>query len=179
MNFRIVPIAEEHIEGFRAVLDSVAKERRYLAFLEAPPLEDSRAFVRRNIQKGYPQCVALVEERVIGWCDILPIDRPTMAHTGILGVAILAEFRGRGIGTALIRAALERARTAGLTRIELTAREPNRRLVPFYEKFGFVIEGLKRDAVRVDGKYENLISMGLLLDTALTVPHSRSRAPLL
>jgi ribosomal protein S18 acetylase RimI-like enzyme len=164
MNFRIVPIAEEHIEGFRTVLDSVAKERRYLAFLEAPSLDDSRKFVRRNIQKGFPQCVALVEERVVGWCDILPIDRPTMAHVGVLGVAILAEYRGRGIGTALVRAALEKARNAGLTRIELTVREPNRRVVPLYEKFGFVIEGLKRDAVRVDGKYENLICMGLRLD---------------
>jgi RimJ/RimL family protein N-acetyltransferase len=164
MNFQIVPIAEEHIEAFRSVLDSVARERRYLAFLEAPPLEETRKFVRRNIQKGYPQCVALVEGRVVGWCDILPIDRPTMAHGGILGVGILAEYRGRGIGTALIHAGLQRARDAGLTRVELTVRESNKRAVTLYEKFGFVVEGEKRDAVLVDGKYEDLICMGLRLD---------------
>ena len=40
MTFRIVPTAEEHIEGFRAGLDSVARERRYVLFLEASPPED-------------------------------------------------------------------------------------------------------------------------------------------
>jgi ribosomal protein S18 acetylase RimI-like enzyme len=164
MTFHVVPIAEEHIEGFRAVLDSVSRERRYLAFLEAPSLEESRKFVRRNIREGYPQCVALVEERVVGWCDILPIDRPTRAHGGVLGVGVLAEFRGRGIGTALLRATLEKARAAGLTRIELSVRERNKRVVALYERFGFVLEGLQRNAVRVDGEYENLICMGLLLD---------------
>lgn len=29
MAFRVVPIAEEHIEGFWSALDSVARERRY------------------------------------------------------------------------------------------------------------------------------------------------------
>jgi hypothetical protein len=75
--FHVVPIAEEHIEGFRAGLDTVARERRYLTFLEAPSLEETRRFVRRNIREGCPQCVALVEDKVVGWCDALPIDRPT------------------------------------------------------------------------------------------------------
>lgn len=109
--FRVVPIADEHIEGIRAGLDSAARERRCLTFLEAPSLEESRSFLRRNIREGYPQHVALVEDK---------------------------EFRGRGIGTALIRETLKR--------------------------FGFVHEGVQRNAVRVDGKYENLICVALLLD---------------
>src|SRR5258706_8024590 len=154
MPFQVVPIAEQQIEGFRAVLDAVARERRYLAFLEAPPLEQSRQFVRRNITKGYPHCVALLGSRIIGWCDVLPVERPTKAHGGVLGVGVLGEHRGSGIGTALIRATLERARAAGLTRIELTVREGNVRARGLYEKLGFRHEGLKRNAVRVDGKYE-------------------------
>ena len=166
MEYRISPIAEEHIEGFRTVLDSVARERRYLSFLEAPSSEEVTAFVRRNIIKGYPQSVALVEQHVVGWCDILPVDRPTKSHGGVLGVGVLPQHRGRGIGTALIRGTVERAKTAGLARVELTVRENNTRAISLYEKLGFVHEGLKRNAVRVDGKYENLVCMGLLLDEA-------------
>src|SRR5688572_5259966 len=162
--FRVVPIAEEHIEGFRAGLDSVARERRYLTFLEAPSLQETSRFVRRNIREGYPQCVALVEEKVVGWCDALPIDRPTRAHTGVLGIGVLAEFRGRGIGAALIRETLKKARANGLTRIELSVREGNASVIGLYERFGFVHEGVQRNAIRMDGKYENLICMGLLLD---------------
>jgi RimJ/RimL family protein N-acetyltransferase len=144
--------------------NSVSRERRYLAFLEAPPLEETKKFVRRNIREGYPQYVALVGEKVVGWCDALPIGRPTRAHTGVLGIGVLAEFRGRGIGTALIRETLERARELGLTRIELSVREGNARVIALYERFGFVREGLQRNAIRIDGEYQDLICMALLLD---------------
>jgi ribosomal protein S18 acetylase RimI-like enzyme len=167
MEYRISPIAEQHIEGFRAVLDCVARERRYLAFLEAPSPEDTAGFVRRNIRKGYPQSVALIEREVVGWCDILPIDRPIKAHGGVLGVGVLPKHRGRGIGTALIRATVERARAVGLTRVELAVREDNARAIALYETLGFIHEGVKRNAVRLDGKYENLVCMGLLLDEAV------------
>ncbi|HEU4924444.1 MAG TPA: GNAT family N-acetyltransferase [Burkholderiales bacterium] len=163
MTFRVVPIAEEHIEGFWAALDSVARERRYLNFLEAPPFEECRKFVAQNIRRGHPQHVALAAERVVGWCDVLPIDRPIRAHTGVLGLAVLAALRGRGIGTALLHATLERARAVGLTRIELSLRENNKRVVGLYERFGFVHEGIQRNAIRVDGAYESLICMGLIL----------------
>ena len=55
----IVPISQDHIESFHRALDFVARERRYLAFLEAPPLEETRAYVLNNIAKGYPQLVVL------------------------------------------------------------------------------------------------------------------------
>jgi ribosomal protein S18 acetylase RimI-like enzyme len=162
MAFQILPIAEEHIEGFRAVLDAVARERRYLAFLEAPSLDETRAFVRRSIKSGFPQCVALVDNKVVGWCDVLPFDRPAMAHGGVLGVGVLLEHRGKGIGPALVRAAMGMAKAAGLTRIELTVREHNQRAITLYERLGFVREGLKRKAVRIDGDYEDLVCMALV-----------------
>lgn len=161
---RIVPIAEEHIEGFRAVLDTVARERRYLAFLEAPSSRETAAFVRHNIRKGLPQYVALVEDRVVGWCDILPFERPTKSHGGVLGLGVLPGHRGCGIGSALLEAALEAAKISGLTRVELIVREHNTRAIALYERLGFVREGLKRNAVRIDGRYENAVCMALLLE---------------
>ncbi len=164
MALRVVPIGEEHIEGFRAALDAVARERRYLLFLQAPSQQDVEKFVLRNLRKRHPQYVALVEDSVVGWCDVLPIDRPTRAHTGVLGLAVLADYRGRGIGTALLREALQGARAFGLTRVELSYREGNPRVAALYEKFGFVREGILRKAVRLDGAYEDLICMALLFD---------------
>jgi RimJ/RimL family protein N-acetyltransferase len=163
MNYRVTPIEERYIEGFRAAVDSVARERVYLAFLEAPPLKATTEFVLENIRGGHPQFVALVDEIVVGWCDITSLHRPVFAHSGVLGMGLVAEYRAQGIGTALISAALERAKSIGLTRVELTVREHNKRAFALYEKMGFVVEGVKRNAVRVDGRYENLICMGLLL----------------
>jgi ribosomal protein S18 acetylase RimI-like enzyme len=77
---------------------------------------------------------------------------------------VLAEFRRRGIGIALIRETLKKARASGLTRIELSVRQGNASVVALYERVGFVHEGVQLNAIRMDGKYENLICMALLLD---------------
>ena len=76
---------------------------------------------------------------------------------------MLKAYRGQGIGPALLRAAIEEGRTAGLTRIELDVREDNKTAIALYERMGFQREGVKRNAMRVDGVYYNLVSMALLL----------------
>jgi len=159
----IGPIADEHIESFHKTLDVVARERRYLAFLEAPPLESTRAFIRNNIAHGYPQFVATLEGEVVGWCDVTPKSRPIYAHCGVLGMGLLPRFRGQGLGTRLIRRTLDAARAFGLTRVELTVREDNANAIALYEKVGFVTEGLQRNGALVDGEYENIIEMAILL----------------
>ena len=165
MAFDVVPIAEAHIDGFHAALDSVARERRYLYCLEAPVLEDARKFVRNTIGKRYPHFVALEDGKVIGWCDVLPVDlRTVRSHAGMLGIGVLDRERGRGIGSARLRATLHGARAFGFTRDELEYRADNSRVGRLYERFGFVREGVQRNAVRLDGTYEDVICMALLME---------------
>jgi ribosomal protein S18 acetylase RimI-like enzyme len=156
----IVPIAQGHIEGFHRALDIVARERRYLAFLEAPPIEATRAFVLDNIKRGQIQFVAVsADGEVVGWCDVIPMSRPVQAHRGVFGIGVLPQFRGQGIGTKLTKKALAAARAFGLHRVELTVREHNTGAIELYKKEGFEIEGVQRYAVLVDGAYENVVRM--------------------
>jgi ribosomal protein S18 acetylase RimI-like enzyme len=163
MHYQIIPITEEYIESYSRAVDSVARERKYIAFLEGPPLEKSRKFVLNNIKNDFPHFVALVDGKLIGWCDIAPDDtRPVFKHIGVLGMAIIAGYRGKGIGKALINTALKKAKSIGLTRIELTVREGNLPALALYKKIGFEIEGVKRNAIRIDDKFEDITSMALL-----------------
>jgi ribosomal protein S18 acetylase RimI-like enzyme len=163
MTYQIVLVTEEHISGFRAAVDVVARERKYLAFLEAPPFEETRRFVLRNIEHGYPQFVVLSADMVVGWCDVLPNrTRVIYSHCGTLGVGLLPEFRGKGIGRQLMRRTIDAAFAFGLTRIELTVREENANAIALYKSLGFEVEGMHRRAVCIEGKYENLYSMALL-----------------
>ena len=84
MTYQIVPIAEEHIRGFHAAVDVVARERKYLAHLEAPPFEETRRFVLRNIEHGYPQFAVVSADTVVGWCDVLPNRLVSSIHTAEL-----------------------------------------------------------------------------------------------
>jgi RimJ/RimL family protein N-acetyltransferase len=164
MVYTIAPITPEHIAGFREALDSVAREKRYLAFLEAPPAVEVETFIRKNIEAGHAQFVGVVDARVVGWCDILPVERPVCAHIGTLGIGIVAACRGQGMGTALMQAATGKARRNGLTRIELTCRASNLKAQALYRKLGYLEEGRKKNGARVDGVYEDVVMMALVLD---------------
>jgi ribosomal protein S18 acetylase RimI-like enzyme len=127
MNCRVVPIAEEHIAGFHETTGRVFREARMHALLEAPPIEQVAAFVRGNIRGDELQFVALHGEGVIGWCDILTKPRVALRHSGVLGIGVLNEYRGQGVGKALMETTLAAARARGITRIELTVRTDNER----------------------------------------------------
>ena len=164
MKYRIVPTREIHIKSLHKALDRVAREKKYLAFLKAPPLAESRKYVRGNIKDRNPQFVALAGEEVIGWCDITRIPRDTSRHCGVLGIALVPEFRGHGIGARLMQKAIAAAWARKFTRIELTVRENNRNAIALYGRLGFKIEGVRRNAFLVDGNYENVLAMALLRD---------------
>jgi RimJ/RimL family protein N-acetyltransferase len=162
MDVTISQIEAKHVEGFHRALDKVARERKYLAFLEAPPLEKTREFVMNNIAMLHSQFVAVVGDNVVGWCDVLPKERPIHAHCGVLGMGLLPQWRGKGIGTALIRTTLNDACRRGLVRIELTVHADNARAIALYEKLGFKKEGLMRDAAFIDGIYRDVILMAIV-----------------
>lgn len=164
MNYEIVPTTQAHIEEFWKVLDSVARERKYISFFVGPPMERFRAFVLGNIEKKIPQFIALVDGKVVGWCDIIPSDRPVHAHCGVLGMGLIAGYREQGIGAALMQKSLEAARSCGISRVSLTVYEDNTRALEFYKKFGFQIEGIKQKDALIDGVYINVISMALLFE---------------
>jgi ribosomal protein S18 acetylase RimI-like enzyme len=165
MIYEIRRIAENHIPGFRATLDAVAREQKFLSFLEAPPLEQMRHFVLNNIKQGWPQFVVLADEKVAGWCDVLPNPRRTLyAHCGVLGMGLLPEYRGQGIGRKLMQHAIDAALACGFSRIELTVRETNVNAIALYRSFGFETEGLHRNAVCIEGRYENTLSMAFVAE---------------
>jgi RimJ/RimL family protein N-acetyltransferase len=159
-SIRILPIAPEHIPGFWQLLDVVARERKYLASTEAPPIESTREFVMNNIAARNPQLVALDKGEVIGWCDVLREHWPAHVHCGTLGMGLLPEYRGRGLGRRLMEAALAAAHDEGFVRIELTAHADNLRAVALYEKLGFQREGVTRDSACFDGRFVDSVVMG-------------------
>jgi RimJ/RimL family protein N-acetyltransferase len=160
----IAPIVPEHIESFHRLFDSIARERRYLAALEAPQLEAFRTFTLDIISKGHPRFAVLSDDEVVGWCEALPKPLPIHRHVGVLGMGLLPAYRGQGIGQRLLHRTLDAARIRGLSRVELTVRDDNPGAVALYQKTGFVAEGVQRNAFKVDGRYHDLIMMAVLFE---------------
>ncbi|WP_116809408.1 GNAT family N-acetyltransferase [Steroidobacter cummioxidans] len=163
MSYSVLPLAEIHFVGLHRALDIVAREKRFLAFTQAPPLEAAISFYRDIIANDACHFVAVNDATVVGWCDVLPTHGEARAHVGHLGIGLVPEARHQGLGSLLMQAAIAKARIKGLTRIELTVRADNSNAKVLYERFGFVLEGVQRRAMRIDGRYHDAYAMALLL----------------
>jgi len=160
---RIVPSEPRHMESFRATLDAVARERRYLIIVEGPPLQRLQKFVADNLQRGGVQFFAVDDqERVVGWCDVNRHQVEGYRHAGALGIGLLPAYRGRGVGARLALAAIDAARLNGVERIELEVWASNVDAIALYHQLGFVEEGIRRRARLLDGQYDDMVEMALL-----------------
>lgn len=158
-------ISETDVPAFRHALDSVARERLYLAAFEAPPIERVEAFISSNVKNGHPQFVAVEDGEIVGWCDAIPgASTAGTAHVGSLGMGVIKEYRGNGIGRQLLEATLSKAKELGLEKIELSVYASNESAIGLYEKLGFSEEGRKKKGRLADGIYDDVILMGLFLN---------------
>jgi RimJ/RimL family protein N-acetyltransferase len=127
---------------------TVADERRYIKALQR-----------------WPHAAVLVAEEdgaIVGRLSISRDTHPASAHVADLGVIVAAERRGRGVGTALLEAAIEWARSVGVGKIELHVFPWNEAAIALYEKLGFEREGYrKKHYLRGDGEFADAILMAL------------------
>ena len=104
--------------------------------------------------------VAVEGKAIAGELTIQPIStRRALLHVATLGITVAREWRGRGVGSALIAAGLEFARTAGYKRVELVVYARNTAAIGLYEKHGFVREGVRRGLIREGDSYLDDILM--------------------
>ncbi len=141
-------------------LNSVFLERRYLAIVEAIPAGEAMNHHATHIVAMRPHFVALDGERVVGLCDVSP-GSPRIAgqaHNATLGMLLLPDYRGRGLGEQLLIKTLEASR-GKFERIELSVYSHNERAHRLYQRVGFVEEGRRIGAWKLDGMTSDIIDM--------------------
>ncbi|MGB6442371.1 MAG: GNAT family N-acetyltransferase, partial [Thermoplasmata archaeon] len=85
------------------------------------------------------------------------------AHSADLGVSVRKEFRGLGLGEAMMRTGMEWARSVGVTRLRLGVFATNATAIALYRKLGFVEEGRLRGEVILHGGPVDEVLMALRL----------------
>lgn len=108
--------------------------------------------------------MAMDGEEIAGIATINSTHKIKARHDGELGIVVAKKYQGQGIGTELIRQLIEWARGNGVTtRISLDTRADNVKAVELYMKFGFIVEGCRKNSTLLDGKYYDLYVMGMML----------------
>jgi RimJ/RimL family protein N-acetyltransferase len=83
---------------------------------------------------------------------------------GEIGMMVARDWRGRGVGSALLAASIEWARGRGLHKLSLSVFPHNAAGIALYRKFGFVEEGRRvKQFRRESGELWDSVEMGLLL----------------
>jgi ribosomal protein S18 acetylase RimI-like enzyme len=82
-----------------------------------------------------------LENQIVGMLTLVIFRIPTGQHAWIEDVVVDERARRKGIGEALTRAAIERARAAGAATVDLTSRPSREAANRLYQRLGFV----KRD----------------------------------
>ncbi|SMD30404.1 hypothetical protein SAMN02745355_0284 [Picrophilus oshimae DSM 9789] len=80
-------------------------------------------------------------------------------HTANLGIAIMSGYRGIGIGTRMIRQALEWAMDHGIEKVNLEVFSSNKNAISLYKHLGFEIEGIRKNQFIINGSYVDDILM--------------------
>lgn len=93
---------------------------------------------------------------LVGIVNFAHENRQKTAHKGnVFGMYVEPEFRGQGLGRALLSAVIERATEEfiGLEQIHLTVVSTNESAKQLYTSLGFEVYGVEPHALKVDGHY--------------------------
>ena len=131
------------------------------------PLQSTEVWRKRLATNDGTQItlVATVAGEVVGNLGLTRFTRPRRAHVGEIGMGVRDAWQGKGVGSALLQAALDLADNwLGLRRIELHVHADNDRAIALYRKFGFELEGTHRAYAIRDGVYVDSLSMARLIE---------------
>ena len=124
-----------------------------------PDSAGQREFIKAHDGVNKIMILALEEGRVLGSLTAAKKGHPQLEHSCEFGMGVLKEERNKGIGKALIEAMVNWAKSTGVRRVELSVASHNIGAIRLYKSLGFIEEGRKRSAMKVDDKFHDIIEM--------------------
>lgn len=121
---------------------------------------DSATDWAKRLERYKYSFVAVVDGEVVGMVGLAPGPLPRMAHTGLLHIMVHPRCHGQGIGTALMGFVVDFAdQWLMLRRLELSVFSSNPGAQRLYERFGFTVEGRKRESAVALGRFVDEVLM--------------------
>jgi RimJ/RimL family protein N-acetyltransferase len=121
-------------------------------------LERTRLFSEHELKL---LLVAEIDDRIVSMSDIECGEKKRIQHVGKIGLSIRREYRGIGLGTAIMETMIDWATAHPvIEKLALGVWAKNERAIRLYKKTGFIEEGRKvREIKYADGSYDDCICM--------------------
>jgi ribosomal protein S18 acetylase RimI-like enzyme len=153
--FQIRPGRDDDRLPLAALFAAVAEERDGIA--TEPPVDVEARAASWTLDETF---IAVTGAEVVGLLHV----EVSRHGFGEIAMAVEREWRGRGVGSELLAAAIESGRERGLHKLSLSVFVHNAAAIALYRKFGFVEEGRRvKHYRRASGELWDAFEMGLLL----------------
>jgi L-amino acid N-acyltransferase YncA len=143
-------------EAIVAILNPIIEARIYTVFDAPFSVETERDYITRFPARGiWKVAVSAADRRLVGFQVMEPFGPYTRAfdHVGTLGTYVDLELRRHGIARRLFAATFEAARHKGYEKAFTFVRADNPAALQTYLGQGFVVVGMAKRHVRIDGHY--------------------------
>ena len=124
-------------------------------------VNDERRYLRSL--RRYPHAAVFVAEAaegiVVGRLSVGRDPHPASHHVADLGLMVAESHRRQGVGRALLEAAVDWARSHGVSKLELHVFPHNEGAIALYDRFGFEREGYRKRHYRRPDGYVDAILM--------------------
>ena len=149
----------------RAVLAHIAEVAAEGRYIRSEDVTRERARrITKSLRSSWTETgvnlVAFAEGRLIGTLSAARESSRQTRHVASLGMSVDKEWRGRGVGSALMAELFRWATWAGVEKLALTVYPHNQRAANLYKKFGFVEEGRLSGHSKKAYGYEDEVVMG-------------------
>ncbi len=157
----------EDAEEIISVIKTNAPERSYVLMEHYGTKPDSviKYICNMDFEKNL-LLVAVAGEKVVGALSGIQMDegkRSQTAHILNIGLHIITDYRGQGIGTQMLNVAITWAKKRGFKKLEADIFTINKKSLHLFERAGFVEEGTRQKRIRIGNQYIDEVLLGKVL----------------
>lgn len=152
-------IRKIRVDDDRDYLDmllNLDKETKNMMFEPGERPQDiniAKGIIEKSIKGDNLVLVAIDAKKIVGFLSAQRGGPRRINHSAYIVTGIREKYRGKGIGSKLFFELDNWSRENSITRLELSVICSNLVAKHLYEKNGFEIEGVKKNAMIIDGEY--------------------------
>jgi RimJ/RimL family protein N-acetyltransferase len=103
-------------------------------------------------------------DEIIGFLTLEPTRRRKIKHVVELGMSVRDDWRGKGVGRKLVDYAVNWAKhNSRIEKIVLNVFSGNQTALSLYDSAGFKVEGTLKRQIKIEGEYQDLVLMALII----------------
>lgn len=167
ITFRAPQISDA--KEMRQFINAISKEKTYISKQgEQITLQEEEKYVKDLLKATKDKKALMIqawhEGKLVGSADVR-CEEKASNHVSGLGISIKKEYRGHGLGTALLSIVIDQVKLhlKSVNILILQVYAPNKPAIHLYQKLGFQQYGLLPKGLKRKGKYHDRICMYLNL----------------